>query len=115
MEVKPVVIFQASIGECPFHRRDIGVVELDGFQVGKAPPDLAQIGFQLDRAAIGGNRLFLLADGFQKMAEAHPYLGLARVADEDVAVDGDRFLIAADAAQGGGPKVEAAVGEVAVG
>ena len=113
MEVKAVVVAERGVVERGFHRGDVGVVELDGLEIGEAPPDFAKAWRQLDGAAVGGNGLLLLADGFQQMREAHPDLGLVGMAAEHVAIKRDRFLIAADPAKRGGAEVAVRVGDLA--
>ena len=51
-------------------------VELDGLEVGEAPPRLAKRRLDRDRLAIGGDALRLPADRLQHVAIAEPHSGL---------------------------------------
>src|SRR5262249_14786158 len=54
---------------------------------------------ELDRLAVGVDAFLLPAGGLQRVAVAHPHLGLTRIVGKHVAVHFDRSLLLADAAQ----------------
>ena len=87
VEVELVVGIKRGIVERRLHRRDVGIVEFDRLEVGKAPPDFAKAGREFDRAAIGGDRLVLLADRLEQMGQAHPDFWLLAVTAEHLAVE----------------------------
>ena len=99
VEVEAILVLQARFAEGRCHRRNIVFVEFDGLEVGEAPPRFAERRLDGDRAAIGGDALRLLTDGLEIMPVACPQPGLARPRVEDLAVEGDRLLMTADAPQ----------------
>jgi len=113
MEVERDLGPERRVIERGLHRRQIGVVEPHRLQIGKAPPALAHRRGKRDRPAVGGNRFVLVADGLEHVRQAHPQFGLAGMAIEHVAIDGDRLVIAPDPPKRGGAKVVVRVGKVA--
>ena len=81
------------------HRLDVAVVEAEALEVGEAPPRLAVSGGDLDRLAQRLHRLGGLAKVVERVAEAHPQEGAARLLAKQRAVHRDLFLAAADQAQ----------------
>ena len=101
IEVEAILRAQPLAGQRLCHRRDILVAERHRLQIGEAPPQFAQGRRQLQAAAIGGDAVLLPPDRLQRVAVAHPHLGLAGHFGEHLLVKADRFLIAADPAQSG--------------
>jgi len=73
MQVQTVVIRQsAARSQGLLHRLDVGGAEADRFQIGEAPPGLAQRRLKLDRATIGAHALCAPPDRLQGMSIAQP-------------------------------------------
>ena len=64
---------EALAAELLFHGCDLGLLEAEHLEVRHAPVDLAEVGLQRDRAAVGGERLGLLAEGLEHVGIAHLY------------------------------------------
>ena len=60
------------------HAGDFVVREAVGLQVREAPERLAEAGPYVCRTAVGTHRLFLLAEGLQRMPQGLRNLGIAR-------------------------------------
>ena len=97
--MEPVLVGQTRARQRRAHPRDIRVVEAHRLEIGEAPPDLAKGGIGIEPAPISGDRLVLAADGLERMAIAHPQLGLVGAAIEHLAIERDRLLIIPDPAE----------------
>ena len=68
-EIEVEAVFVADVaGQCRLHRGNVADCELDGFQVGEAPPDFAEARRNVERAAISGNAVRLSSDRLEHVA-----------------------------------------------
>src|SRR3546814_9823555 len=82
MQVEAIVGADVRAFERRRHRRDVALPQLDGLQIGQAPPYFTQPRRDFEAAAIGGDAVLLPANRLQHMAVAHPHLRLAGKAGE---------------------------------
>ncbi len=116
VQVKAVVVRQVRLRQPGGHGGAIGLVELDGLEVGQAPPGFAKARRQLQRLAISGHAIGLTAHGLQRMAIAHPALGLVGIVGQHRLIDADRRCIFAQPRQDRGAQIGiAGVARIAVG
>src|SRR5206468_372775 len=78
VEMEAVHIAEAGRRQRLLHGLDVGLVELDGFQVRQAPPRLAERRSDRERLAIRGDAFSLAADRLEHVAVAEPHAGLPR-------------------------------------
>ena len=105
VEVEAVLLGHSVTLQRGLHRGDIGIAELDGFEVGQAPPCLTQTREQPNRFAVGLHPLGLLPDGFEHMPVAHPDARLVRGFFQHLRIKHQRIVEVTDAAQRGGLQV----------
>src|SRR5260370_25807632 len=94
--MKAVVICQVIPFKRPADRPHIVFFEAEGLEIGKTPVSLAQCGLYLNRTAVSCDTIILAAGRLERMAVAHPDLGLLREFLEKNLVDRDRFGTAAE-------------------
>ena len=106
MQVEAVVVGQPLPRQRRAHRRDVVGSEAEGLEVGEAPPGLAERRAAHDGGAIGGDALRRPPDGLERMALAHPRLGVFGVAGEQAGIQRDRRVMLALTRQHGGLQVD---------
>ncbi len=108
VKVEAILFIQVGSLQLRAHRSDVRLREPEGLQVREAPISLAQMRRQLDTLAIGAETLVLATGRLQRMAVAHPDLGVARILGEHVCIQPDRLLVFADADEDGSLQVSIA-------
>src|SRR6185369_4017111 len=93
LEMKAVIVCQVIALERPAYRPDIILRETEGLEIGKTPVSLAQRRLYLDRAAIRRDAIILASGRLERMAVAHPDLGLLWKFLEERFVDRDRLAV----------------------
>jgi len=93
------------------HLLNVLVREGKGLQVGQAPVHLAEAWREADASAVGRDALRLAPGGLERMAQAHPRLGLVRVFRQHGCVELDGLIEFTDPDEGG--RLEIAITRVA--
>ena len=88
--------------DCLAHCRDLGIVKLEGFEIGQAPVRFAKTGRKLHRALIRSDGIRLAAERLERVPHAHAGARLGRIALENPLVDSDCGLCLAYARQNRG-------------
>ena len=86
LEMHALLFAQLLAQKDAFHCLDVIRGEAKRFEIRQAPVRLAERRLHGDRATVGGHALVLPALGPQRMAKAHPDLGLVREATEDTLI-----------------------------
>ena len=108
VKVEAILFIQVGSLQLRAHRSDVRLREPEGLQVREAPIGLAEMRRQLDTLAIGAETLVLATGRLQRMAVAHPDLGVARILGEHVCIQPDRLLVFADTDEDGSLQVSIA-------
>ncbi len=110
VQVQPVLVVEVGRRQRAQHGRDLLGAEVEGLEVGQAPPRLAQRRGQRDAAQIGLHAVGLPPHRLQHMAQAQPQARLVGMALQQALIGGGAALIVPDRGQDGG--VEAEMGGV---
>jgi hypothetical protein len=97
--VEAILLFEFRARQLRAHRFDVSRREAEGLEVREAPVDFAQLRRELDALAIRADRFVLPAGGLERVAIAHPDLGVVRILRQHARVQLDGLRVLTDARQ----------------
>src|SRR5579863_6820365 len=108
LEMQPVIIAQIGAFERLAQGGEVGCGELERLEIGETPPRLTERCLETDRTAIGSDAVFAAAGGLERVAIAHPHLGLLRKLLKDRLVYADRLMVVTETSENGGVQIAVA-------